>query len=202
MTPTSEQIPNPIKIQSTGRTFGRWKETRPGPPGHAQGHAGHAAHLTEDNGLQDELRHDASLLCAHGAAHADFTRPFRHRNEHDVHDADARGHEGDGTDQRNRKPNFESEGLELLDLGIVGEDFKIIRFAGRDFAQLAHDAAHFIFRVVKVRQTARLDQDAQGEPVFVFITIDSGGDGDDGEFVLASAFHRANGFEHADHGVL
>ena len=43
---------------------------------------------------------------------------------------------------------------------------------------------------------------AQVEPALVLVTVDAGGDGDDGEIVLVAAFHRALGFEHADDGII
>ena len=37
----------------------------------------------------NKLQQDGAVLRADGFAHADFARPFRDRDEHDVHDADA-----------------------------------------------------------------------------------------------------------------
>src|ERR1039457_2092420 len=48
------------------------------------------ADLAEHDGLDNELRHDVTLLGADRTADADFAGALGDRDEHDVHDADAR----------------------------------------------------------------------------------------------------------------
>src|SRR5207249_10602752 len=56
------------------------------------------AHLGEHDRFEQELADDVVLSRADGLAHADLAGPLGHADQHDVHDADAGGEQGDGAD--------------------------------------------------------------------------------------------------------
>jgi hypothetical protein len=95
--------------------------------------AEHRQHHRLDQELQQHLARDR----ADGEADADLARPLGHRDEHDVHDADAadeqadRGHRGDDLGQQGGRA-----GQRVADLlGI--EDVEIVLLAAGDVAALA-----------------------------------------------------------------
>src|SRR5208282_4788768 len=100
------------------------------------------ADLAQHNGFHDELRHDVPFFGADGPAHPDLPRPFRHGNEHDVHDTDAGGDERDGTDHHHAHAHGPGKRVELFNQRIVGEQLEIVRGTRPDLAGRAQDAAH------------------------------------------------------------
>ncbi len=72
-------------------------------PRNADDDAGHAADEGERQRLDDELQPDIPGLGPHGHADADLPGPFRHGDEHDVHDADAPHQQRDGCDRRQKE---------------------------------------------------------------------------------------------------
>ncbi len=110
-----------------------------------------AADFAEHDGLHDELRHDVALLRADRAADADLAGALGDGDEHDVHDADARGEQRDGADEREADAHGEGDLLELLDHRVAGEDLEVVLLAGRDFADGAQEAARLLHGVVETR---------------------------------------------------
>src|SRR5262249_21935324 len=67
--------------------------------GDAENDADDAAEFGKDDSFDDELGEDVALFGPDSATDADFFGPLRYGNEHDIHNADAGGEEGDGTDK-------------------------------------------------------------------------------------------------------
>ena len=80
----------------------------------AKARAEDAADFAEHDGFHDELNHDVPSLGADRAADADLARPFRHRDEHDIHDADARGQQRDRADNDHADAHGHRKSVELL----------------------------------------------------------------------------------------
>src|SRR5207247_4534330 len=127
----------------------------------AEDNAGRPADFADDHRFHDELSHDVALFRAHRAPDADLASPFGDRDQHDVHDADARSQQRDRADHGDAQAHRHGERLELLDQRISGEDFKIVLFARRHFADHTHDAAHLLDSIVVAGLVAALDQDIQ-----------------------------------------
>src|SRR5713101_1911126 len=167
----------------------------------AQHHADHPAHFAEHHRLHHELSHDIPFPGPDGAADADFARPLRHRHQHDVHDAYARGQQRNRADYRDADADRAGESLELLDQGIVGEDFKIVLLAGRHLPEGAQDAARLLDGVLVARGVARLHEDRKTPPGPA-VAVQSGGDRDHHEAVLLAAQRRVERRQHARHRVI
>src|SRR5208282_4314949 len=161
-----------------------------------------AADFAQHDGLHDELGHDVPLLGADGAADADLARPLGDRDEHDVHDADAGGEQGDGTHHRHADAHGQGEGIELGDHGIVGQDLEIILLPGRHFADGAQNARGFLHARVVAGLVARLHQNLKTAPPTAAVAVQPGGDGDDGKIILVATQRVALGFQHAYDGVV
>ncbi len=56
---------------------------------HTQKDADDAAHQGQGKGLDEKLKPDVPGLCPYSHADANFAGPFRNRDQHDIHDADA-----------------------------------------------------------------------------------------------------------------
>src|SRR5882724_6567575 len=127
----------------------------------AEDNANCPADFAQDDRLHDELGHDVALFGPDGAADADFAGAFGDGDEHDVHNADAGGEQGDGADKGNAQADGPGEGFELGDERVVGQDLKVVLLSRRHFAEHAHDAAGFFDGVIVAGLIAGLDQEVQ-----------------------------------------
>ena len=148
------------------------------------------------------MGHDVSFPSAHGAANANLTRPLGYRDEHDIHNANAGGQQGNRTDKGDSQPHGHGKGVELGDEGIIGKDLEIIFFARRHLPQHAHDPAHLLDGILIAGLIPRLDQDVQTAPGWKAKPVHARGNGHHGEVVLVSTQRAAFGLQHTHHAVV
>src|SRR5205814_3776451 len=75
------------------------------PSADADSDTGQPSELGQHDGLEEELPDDVALPGPDGFAHTDLARSLRDADQHDVHDADAGGQEGDGADDEGPGPD-------------------------------------------------------------------------------------------------
>src|SRR5205085_750337 len=101
--------------------------------------ADHAAKDRKHDRLHHELAHHIALLRPDCQPDADLPGPFRHRYEHDVHDADAPDDEGDARNAaQKQRQGLTHSGRARDDVDVVA-DRKIVGLPCLQAMTLAHD---------------------------------------------------------------
>ena len=81
-----------------------------------------AADGGDHQGFGQELEQDVPLACAQRLLHADLASALRHRDQHDVHQADAADAERDGSDECQQNLQSQRDDAELRQLLLRVED--------------------------------------------------------------------------------
>src|SRR5262249_38387657 len=143
---------------------------------------------------------DGAPFGANGFANADFARPFRDRNEHDVHNPDAADEKRQAGNEQPDAGDGSSDLMKHVDELVLLIDGKIVGVGGSQVTDLAHRAAHFFFRILQLFELLDLDLD-----LIIRVTPKSGGkllDRNDRLVIDTSAIEKtALTLQHADHFV-
>ena len=114
---------------------------RAGQP-EAERDADQPAEQRQHRRLDQELHEDVPLMRADGQPDADLARALGHRDQHDVHDADAADQQADGGDRAEHAGHhIGGAGHGVGDLRHVAHR-EIVVAVGRDVARLAQDVLH------------------------------------------------------------
>ena len=116
-----------------------------------------AADQTDGRRLDQELQQDGPPLGADGFADADLARPLGHRDEHDVHDADAADKERQAGDEQADPADDGRHLVDHLQDLLLLVDGEIIRIARRQAPDAAHDAVQFFLGILQIRDVLDLD---------------------------------------------
>src|ERR1051326_4284361 len=149
----------------------------------AAGDADAAAEAGKDDRFDEELQQDVAAPRADGLSDADLARPLRHRDEHDVHDADAADEQGDADDRsHDHGGGGERFGDHLQDL-FLREHAEVVFLIFFQVVACAEDLLGLIFDEVEVGAAAHLE--GEDEALHVLAAPDRGGgaEGDENDVV-------------------
>src|SRR5687768_7495533 len=87
-----------------------------------------AAEAGQDDGLDQKLHEDVLAPGTQRLSQTDLPRSLRHRDEHDVHDADAADDQGDADDPGHAARDAEQDAGNGLHQLLLGRDLEIVLF--------------------------------------------------------------------------
>src|ERR1019366_2729592 len=112
-------------------------------------YAEQASRFGQEQRLDEKLKQNVVGARAHGLADADLPRPFRHRNQHDVHDHDTADHQRDGGDPDHGVKKRAAKVRPDTQQAVIGLDVEIVVVAGVDVAAGAEDGARLVHRFIE-----------------------------------------------------
>ena len=106
-----------------------------------------AAHARQHGGFEQELNQDVGLAGAHGFADADLIGALGHRDQHDVHDADAAHQQADGAEHHHHQERHGGDLAEIGDHLFGGGEREVVGLVVGHAAVDAQHGPHFVQRL-------------------------------------------------------